>query len=121
MQKILISLTLIVNFGLQSCNLQTSDKSITDTEGQHNQAPYYTNQISSESPRISKAYDSNKIENHYPFLIYKDGTYMIAAEIESKALYEQYLPIFEKYNYTGNGYTWEGLIRQILQKKILNC
>ena len=68
-------------------------------------------------PRISKQYDSTKVEKYFPFIVYNNDRYMIAAEIESKELYDKYLPVFEKYNYSGNGYSWEGHIKQILQKE----
>lgn len=42
---------------------------------------------------------------------------MIAVEIESKELFEKYNPIFEKYQYSGNGFNWEGHIKQIIQKE----
>ena len=117
MQKVLIGLTLIVCCLTQSCNSQTGDKSKGDSEQVNKQAPFYTKQLPTGSPRISKEYDSTKIESYDPFVIYKDGSYMIAAEIESKELFEKYNPIFEKYQYSGNGYSWEGHIKQMLQKE----
>ena len=81
------------------------------------QAPYYTQQLPEDSPRFSKNYDSSKVEQHYPFLLYKDGTYMVAAEIESRELLDKYGRIFEKYGFSGNGYSWEGVIKQLLEKE----
>ncbi len=117
MQKVLIGLTFIVCCLTQSCNSQTGDKSKEDNEQVNKQAPFYSKQLPTGSPRISKKYDTTKIENYNPFIIYKDGSYMIAAEIESKELFEKYNPIFEKYEYSGNGYSWEGHIRQMLAKE----
>ncbi len=54
----------------------------------------------------------------YPFQTYEiDEHISIKAEIESKDLYEKYNPLFEKHNYSGNGYCWEGHIIQILEKE----
>ena len=117
MQKVLIVLALIICCLTQSCNSQTGDNSKDDGEQVNKQAPFYSKQLPTGSPRISKQYDSTKIENYDPFLIYKDGSYMIAAEIESKELFDKYNPIFEKYEYSGNGYSWEGHITQMLQKE----
>ena len=117
MQKVLIGLTLIVCCLTQSCNSQTGDKSKGDSEQVNKQAPFYTNQLPTGNPRISKEYDSTKIERYDPFVIYKDGSYMIAAEIESKEVFDKYNPIFEKYQYSGNGYSWEGHIKQMLQNE----
>jgi hypothetical protein len=111
MHKIFIGLTFIVCFLTQSCNSQTDDG-----EKVNKQAPFYSKQLPTENPRITKKYDSTKIESYYPFVIYKDSSYMVAAEIESKDLFMKYNPIFVKYQYSGNGYTWEGHIKQMLQK-----
>ena len=81
------------------------------------QAPFYTQQLPEDSPRFSKTYDSTKIRTYYPFVLYKDGSHMIAAQIESKELLDKYNPVFTKYGLSGNGYSWEGVIRQLLQKE----
>ena len=93
MQKVLIVLALIICCLTQSCNSQTGDNSKDDGEQVNKHAPFYSKQLPTGSPRISKQYDSTKIENYDPFLIYKDGSYMIAAEIESKELLDKYNPI----------------------------
>ncbi|MBK7691910.1 MAG: hypothetical protein IPJ31_12630 [Bacteroidetes bacterium] len=36
-------------------------------------------------------------------------------EIESPQLFPKYATFFEKYQYSGNGYCWEGHIKQILE------
>lgn len=56
--------------------------------------------------------------NYFPFTIsdYK-GTFGIVAAVESPELNSRYFDIFHKYHYEGNGYTWEGIIRQILEQK----
>ncbi|MFC4263960.1 Imm51 family immunity protein [Ferruginibacter yonginensis] len=117
MQKVLIGLTIIISCLTQSCISQTGDKSKGNHEEINKQVPLNSKQLPTESPRISKLYDSTKIEKFDPFIIYKDGSYMVAAEIESKELFEKYNPIFEKYEYSGNGYSWEGHIKQMLQKE----
>lgn len=116
-KKVLMGLTLIVCCLAQSCNSKTGDRSKSGGDQVNKQDSIYSKQLPMASPRISKEYDSTKIESYYPFIIYKDGTYMIAAEIESEALFNKYNPIFEKHQYSGNGYSWEGHIKQILQKE----
>ncbi|HZV70874.1 MAG TPA: Imm51 family immunity protein [Saprospiraceae bacterium] len=57
------------------------------------------------------------MNNYYPFKIYdNDGRFTIVAETESPELYPKYAEFFEEYNYSGNGYSWEGHIIQILEK-----
>lgn len=46
-----------------------------------------------------------------------DGQFGIVAFIESEELYPKYYDLFKKYGYEGNGYCWEGHIKQILEKK----
>jgi hypothetical protein len=115
MHKTIIGLTLIISYFTLSCNLQSGDKPNEGNEQINKQAPFYTKKLPTGSPRVSKKYDSAKVENYDPFIIYKDGSYMVAAEIESKELFDKYNPIFEKYEYSGNGYSWEGHIKQMLQ------
>lgn len=73
--------------------------------------------LTAPHPRMTKLYDSTKIENHHPFIIYHDGSFLVAAEIEAPELLEEYQPVFDKYGLSGNGYCWEGVIRQILQQQ----
>lgn len=46
-----------------------------------------------------------------------DGTYTV--QISDKASLK-YQSIWDEFGYSGNGYTWEGLIRQFLKKDKLN-
>lgn len=59
------------------------------------------------------------VKDPYPFktLPPADGRYTIVAETEGEALFPKYVQFFEKHGYTGNGYTWEGHIVQILEKE----
>lgn len=57
-----------------------------------------------------------EVETVYPFDIFYDGQYVIRAELEGPELYPKYVNLFEKYGYSGNGYSWEGHITQILEK-----
>ena len=55
--------------------------------------------------------------NYYPFEISdSNGHYLIKAEIESPELFIKYAELFEKFELSGNGYCWAGLITQILEK-----
>lgn len=100
----------------QSCISQSSDRPTKETDQKNSQSPFYTRELPEGNPRMTKEYDSTKIEQHYPFILYKDGSYMIAAEIEDLKMFEKYNPIFTKYGYSGNGYSWEGHIIQMLNK-----
>jgi hypothetical protein len=102
-----ITCIVLVSCGLQSNDHNKINKKILMSQQEH----------SEDNPRFSKKYDSSKVEHYYPFVIYKDGSYMIAAEIEHPDLFHKYQPIFEKYGYAGGGYNWAGLITQILQKE----
>ncbi len=55
--------------------------------------------------------------NYFPFTIsdYK-GTFGIIAATETPELNSRYYDIFNKYEYEGTGYEWEGFIKQILEK-----
>lgn len=55
--------------------------------------------------------------NYYPFKISDtNGQFAIIVETESPELYPKYADFFEKYEYSGNGYCWEGHITQILEE-----
>ncbi len=57
------------------------------------------------------------VEDPFPFIIGDEGGQLfIVAPIESDTLFDMYVPLFEKYGYSGNGYSWEGNIQQILEK-----
>lgn len=60
---------------------------------------------------------SNNMTNYFPFKISdSNGRFSIIVEIESPELYPKYAEFFEKHEYSGNGYCWEGHITQILEK-----
>jgi hypothetical protein len=59
----------------------------------------------------------NAMTNYFPFeLTDISGQFAISAEIEGPELYTNYSEVFEKHDYSGNGYSWEGHIIQILEK-----
>ncbi|MEM7514094.1 MAG: Imm51 family immunity protein [Bacteroidota bacterium] len=45
-----------------------------------------------------------------------EGEYYIMVEVEREEIFKKYNPLFVKYDYSGNGYSWEGHINQILEK-----
>lgn len=54
----------------------------------------------------------------FPFSLDEfEGQFSIGAELESPDLYPKYYEFFAKHEYEGNGYCWEGHIRQILEQK----
>lgn len=102
----------------QSCNTPVEDHSEkSPTEIINLQAPFYSRQLPNGHPRVFKEYDSSKIENYWPFIIYKDSSYMVAAEIERDTLDNLYLPFFERFGGDGSGYNWEAIITVMLEKE----
>ncbi len=74
-----------------------------------------------EKPIMTDHQDTIKnkksMTNYFPFQIRdNDGQLVIMAEIEGSELYPRYVNFFEKHQYSGNGYCWEGHIAQILEK-----
>jgi hypothetical protein len=60
---------------------------------------------------------SKSINKYYPFeLLEVEGKYEIIAQIEGQDLFPKYYSFFQKHQYEGNGYCWEGHIAQILEK-----
>ena len=61
--------------------------------------------------------NTNDMTNYFPFKISdNNGQFAIIVETESPELYPKYADFFEKYEYSGNGYCWEGHITQILEQ-----
>lgn len=57
------------------------------------------------------------MKKYYPFnIIESSGSYIIQVETESVDILMKYMPLFNKFGYSGNGYCWEGHITQILEK-----
>ena len=57
-------------------------------------------------------------QNYYPFeLAGIEGMYTITVPVEEKKIMDQYHKLFTSYGFSGNGYTWEALIRHILEKE----
>ena len=101
----------------QACNMSSKEQSQNHSDKINKNAPFYTHVFPNEHPRISKRYDSTKIEKFWPFIIYKDGSYMVASELEEDSIYKTYVPLFEKYGGEGNGYNWAAILKVILKKE----
>ena len=67
--------------------------------------------------QLSTEQKDNILGNPYPFFAQQDEQFTVSASIESKELFEKYNPLFVKYGLSGNGYSWDGVITQILQKE----
>lgn len=52
--------------------------------------------------------------NTFPFELKGDNKLVVECE---GAAYKTHNPIFEKHEFSGNGYSWEGVIRHILNEK----
>ncbi len=58
----------------------------------------------------------NSMNKYFPFeLLEIEGHYQIVVQIEGPDVYPKYYDFFQKYEYEGNGYCWEGHITQILE------
>lgn len=111
-------LKLTVLFYLQACLLScgqaNNNISTPAPAGTGDPAAISAVSVTSDTTKPVKENQSNK---YYPFeLQNNNGQYGIVANIESKELYPKYYDLFRKYGYEGNGYCWEGHIRQILEK-----
>jgi hypothetical protein len=94
---------------INSNSSNKDSKPIADSSGVENPAPvsYSTNAIQS----------STQNGKYFPFELQNiNQQFNIAAFIESESLYPKYYNLFKKYGYEGNGYCWEGHIKQILEK-----
>lgn len=70
-----------------------------------------------DTTKVTTNNNINNVTNYFPFEISdNDGQFAIIVETESPKLYPKYAEFFEKYEYSGNGYCWEGHITQILEK-----
>lgn len=68
---------------------------------------------------VIAATDSTKEKtmSYFPFeLEQSNGEWIITAFLGSQELYPKYSDFFHKHGYEGNGPTWEGHIRQILEQ-----
>jgi len=109
--KISFLFLLVVSFGLLSFDQPAHCKISYDSNST------FASQVNSDGTSLRKIdYDTIIADSLYPFTVTEDGSHTVLAEIESEDLFVKYLPIFEKYGYSGNGYSWEGIIRQILEK-----
>ena len=60
----------------------------------------------------------SKDQDYFPCTIYDNGPHLsIRIATESADMLEKYRELFEKYGYSGNGYSWEGHLIQILEKQ----
>ena len=54
----------------------------------------------------------------FPFTLQRaDRNYVIVADLGQPDLSPEYREFFEQHGYTGNGYTWEGMVVQILEER----
>src|SRR3954462_10803925 len=106
MQKIISVLILLNLFLAPSCKSQNNKQAAGSID--------QNNKVASQPLAVV---DSTGDDKYYPFTVHHDGTYTITASIESKKLFSQYNPLFVHYGYSGNGYSWEGIIKQILAKE----
>jgi hypothetical protein len=117
MKRLLIGLILLILITTQFCNSPNSDNSKGEPEFINKNAPFFSHKIPEGHPRISKQFDSTKIENFWPFIIYKDSSYMVAANLNSDTTLDQFATFFERYGGEGTGYNWAAIIKLILKKE----
>ncbi len=106
-------------FAVTACNLgkNNTTQKTNNMEPINKNAPFYTNQLPAGSPRLTKMYDSTKSESAFPFILYKDGSYMISVECHDAKVYLTYGVLFEKYQKGAGGFSWASLIKLILKKE----
>lgn len=66
---------------------------------------------------VSYTSSSKQDSKTYPFETYDNENHFEVIQMQTKEVYEKYTTLFEKYNYSGNGYCWEDHIVQILEKE----
>ena len=115
-QKLSIGLLLTIVL-YSSCNTNSNTQPKASKDPVNRNAPFYTHQVPAGHPRISKQYDSSKILQFWPFILYTDGSYMIAAEIGRDTTLETFESFFDKYGGDGTGYNWAALLKVILKKE----
>jgi Immunity protein 51 len=72
---------------------------------------------STDTSIVKTKKSNNHMTKYFPFKISDDnGRFTLIVETESPELYPTYADFFEQYEYSGNGYCWEGHIIQILEK-----
>lgn len=78
-------------------------------------------QTSVEATDTDTAYTDGgyAITSYYPFSVLNDPRHTIAVYLYNveDSILVKYVPLFEKYGYSGNGESWAGHIEQILEKK----
>lgn len=78
---------------------------------------YKTDKVAFASSDTTEPAKQKQMNKYYPFELQEiGGQYQIVANIEREDLYRRYYDFFQKHGYEGNGYCWEGHIRQILEK-----
>ncbi|HRZ78980.1 MAG TPA: Imm51 family immunity protein [bacterium] len=68
---------------------------------------------SKNSVPVESSLYKKKKNKDFPFTADEN---IVNVNLEDKEIFEKYYPLFEKYNIEGNGYAWEGMIKQILEK-----
>jgi len=117
-RKLFLMFSILVIAIGQSCEPKSEkNEKVGSDEPVNKNAPFYTHQLPDGHPRISKQYDSTKIEDFWPFIIYKDGSYMVVGNLNSDTTLDKYGIFLERYGGEGTGYNWAALIKVILKKE----
>jgi len=106
-----ISLILIVCAFIGSCSYESKRKDPNSTKISHDTLITSTN--------IEKS-DSTLNLDYPPFILYtdtNDSTYLVRADLNSSDYNNPYTKLFQEYEFSGKGYSWECLIKQILKKE----
>ena len=106
-----ISLILIVCAFIASCSYPSKRKEPITTK--------VSQDTLITSTYIDKS-DSTLNFNYPPFIVYtdnNDSTYLVRADLKSFNYDDPYTRLFKEYGFSGKGYSWECLIKQILKKE----
>ena len=106
-----ISLILIVCAFIGSCSYESKQKEPNSMEIAQDTLITQAN--------IDKS-DSTLNFDYPPFILYtdnSDSTYLVRADLNSFNYNDPYTKLFREYEFSGKGYSWECLIKQILKKE----
>jgi Immunity protein 51 len=113
----MLKLTSIIylTLSLTSCEQASSN---TNNNKQNLDSDIHRTSITITVPSdTTKPLKSKQMNKYYPFELQDfNGQHNIVAHIENEDLYPKYYDFFQKHGYEGNGYCWEGHIKQILEK-----
>jgi hypothetical protein len=113
--KILLSY-IILTISIVSCG-ETNNSAAERPVPTIRKEAHIKDTLAPEVDTIKSMANSKSIGKYFPFDLNEiDGRFQIDALLGAGDLYPKYSNFFQKHGYEGNGYCWEGHIKQILEK-----